>query len=93
MPRGVKEVLNMKPRLKGYGSYNVIGKTVEEIRKSKGIKQGRFIAMLQSRGLDINPSSYSKLEGQIRNASDIEVYHIAAALGVPMEKLFAGINE
>ena len=42
-------------------------------------------------GLDINPTSYSKLEGQVRCATDIEVYYIAKALNVAIEKLFAGL--
>ena len=40
-------------------------------------------------GVDINPSSYSKLEGQRRMASDIEVQAIARILDVPVEVLFA----
>ena len=40
-------------------------------------------------GIDINPSSYSKLEGQRRLASDIEVQAIARILDVPIEDLFA----
>ena len=36
----------------------------------------------------MNPTSYSKLEGQVRNAMDKEIYVIAKILGVPMEKLF-----
>ena len=39
-------------------------------------------------GLDINPTSYSKLEGQIRIATDKEAYYISKALNVPIEKLF-----
>jgi hypothetical protein len=39
-------------------------------------------------GCDMNPTSYSKLEGQHRSATDKEIYFIAQILGVPMEKLF-----
>jgi len=35
-----------------------------------------------------NPSSYSKLEGQVRSATDKEVLVIAKILGIPMEELF-----
>ena len=44
--------------------------------------------MLQVAGLDINPTSYSKLEGQLRNATDKEVYYIAKVLNIKMEELF-----
>lgn len=78
----------MKTRSKGYANANMIGHHVERLRLSMGIKQKDFIARLQVAGLDINPTSYSKLEGQLRMANDREVYIIAKVLGVPMEALF-----
>lgn len=66
----------------------MIGENVERLRKEKGIKQKDFIARLQTRGLDINPTSYSKLEGQLRISTDKEVYYISKALNVPIEVLF-----
>lgn len=78
----------MKIRSKEYADANMIGRHVEAIRLSRGIKQKDFIARLQVAGLDINPTSYSKLEGQLRMASDREVYIIAKVLNIPMEQLF-----
>lgn len=78
----------MKIRNKKYGNMNMIGQRVELLRKEKQIKQKDFISQLQVEGLDINPTSYSKLEGQIRIASDKEVFYIAKVLGVNIEKLF-----
>jgi transcriptional regulator with XRE-family HTH domain len=78
----------MKQRKKDYGDVNIIGKNVERLRKSNGFKQKDFISKLQVMGLDINPTSYSKLEGQIRLATDKEVFLIAKALNVPIEDLF-----
>ena len=43
---------------------------------------------MQVMGCDINPTSYSKLEGQVRIATDREIFVIAKILGVPMEALF-----
>ena len=74
-----------------YGNCNIIGKNAEAIRKEKGFSQKDFIAKPQTMGLDINPTSYSKLEGQIRCATDIKVYYIAKALNVAIEKLFTGL--
>ena len=37
----------------------------------------------------MNPTSYSKLEGQVRSATDKEVYVIAKILNVNMEELFS----
>ena len=78
----------MKIRVKDYLNRNIIGRRVESLRKARGIKQKDFIARLQVAGLDINPTSYSKLEGQTRVATDKEVLIIAQVLGVPMEELF-----
>ncbi len=78
----------MKTRKKQLGHENAIGANVERLRVSKGIKQKDFIAQIQAAGVDINPTSYSKLEGQLRSASDREVYVIAHLLGVSMEELF-----
>ena len=78
----------MKIRKQQYGNANMIGRNVEAIRKRKGIKQKDFIAQMQTMGCDINPTSYSKLEGQIRSATDFEVYVISKLLSVSMEELF-----
>lgn len=78
----------MKTRKQSYGNANLIGKNVEKLRKEKDLKQKDMVAKLQLAGLDINPTSYSKLEGQIRIATDKEIYFIAKVLNVTMEKLF-----
>ena len=44
-------------------------------------------------GCDMNPTSYSKLEGQVRIATDKEVFVIAKILGVPMEDLYEFSSE
>ncbi|MBQ9785014.1 MAG: helix-turn-helix transcriptional regulator [Clostridia bacterium] len=78
----------MKIRKQEYGNANLVGKNIERLRKEKGIKQKDFIARMQVMGCDINPTSYSKLEGQVRSATDKEIYVIAKIFGVPMETLF-----
>ncbi len=80
----------MKIRKKEYGNANIVGKNIEELRKKRGIKQKDFIARIQVMGCDMNPTSYSKLEGQLRSATDIELYTIAKILNVKMEELFDG---
>lgn len=73
-----------------YGDKNLIGKKVYELRISKGIKQKDFLAQIQTLGLDMNPSSLSKLEGQTRIATDKEVKVIAKILNVSYEDLIGG---
>ena len=78
----------MKIRKQEYGNSNMVGKNIERLRKQKGIKQMDFIAKMQTMGCDMNPTSYSKLEGQVRSATDKEIYVIAKILCVAMEDLF-----
>lgn len=82
----------MKTRKQTYGNKNLVGKNIERIRKAKGIKQKDFIAQIQTMGCDINPTSYSKLEGQIRSATDKEIFVISKILDVTIEELFKETN-
>lgn len=83
----------MKIRKQEYGNANMVGRNIERLRKEKGIKQKDFIAKIQIMGCDMNPTSYSKLEGQVRSATDKEIYTIAKILNVPMEELFSSVEE
>ena len=78
----------MKTRKKSYGNKNSVGRNIECLRKEKGIKQKDFIAQIQIMGCDMNPTSYSKLEGQLRSATDKEIFVIAKILDVAIEDLF-----
>ncbi len=77
----------MKPRKAPYGDKNICGANIERIRKAQGMKQATLVSKMQLLGVDINPSSFSKLEGQVRAATDVEVKVIAKILGVTMEEL------
>ena len=66
----------------------MVGRNIEHFRKAKGIKQKDFISKMQTMGCDINPTSYSKLEGQHRIATDMEVYVISRILGIDINELF-----
>lgn len=88
-----KVVINVKTRKKAYGNVNMVGQTIEKLRKEQKISQKDFISRMQTMGCDINPTSYSKLEGQIRIATDKELYTIAKILNVPVDNLFPGVDE
>lgn len=66
----------------------MVGKKIEYLRKKRGIKQKDFIERIQVMGCDMNPTSYSKLEGQLRSATDMEIYVISKILNVSIEDLF-----
>ncbi|MCI5667973.1 MAG: helix-turn-helix domain-containing protein [Oscillospiraceae bacterium] len=78
----------MKTRKQDYGTANIVGRNIERLRKSRNIKQKDFVAMMQTAGCDINPTSYSKLEGQVRAANDKELYVIAKILNTTIDSLF-----
>ena len=82
----------MKTRKHEYGDANIVGRNIEALRKKRNIKQKDFIAQMQVMGCDINPTSYSKLEGQVRSATDKELYYIAKIFNVSMEELFGDME-
>ncbi|MNJ54916.1 Helix-turn-helix domain protein [compost metagenome] len=77
----------MKHRKEPIGNKNIIGERVTKIRKAQGMKQKEFLARLQTLGLDISPTSLSRLEGQDRLVQDYEVVIIAKALDISVNTL------
>lgn len=77
----------MKHRKEPPGDKNIIGTRVVALRKAKKMKQKEFLARLQTAGLDISPTSLSRLEGQYRLVQDYEVVAIAKALDVSVREL------
>lgn len=80
----------MRPRNKPLGDKNLIGFRVETARKSQGMKQKELLAQLQVRGVDLNASGLSKLEGQIRFVTDFELLALSEILNVPVVWLLTG---
>ena len=78
----------MNVRKKGYGEANMVGRNIEQLRKLRKIKQKDFVEQMQVMGCDINRTSFSKLEGQVRLATDKEVYAAAQILEVSTDSLF-----
>ena len=78
----------LKTRKRAYGDTNIVGRRVEFLRKERGISQKDFISRMQTMGCDINPTSYSKLEGQVRIATDKEIFVIAQILEISVDDLF-----
>ena len=77
----------MKPRKQPYGNKNICGAAIERIRKERGMKQHELVSQMQTHGVDINPSSLSKLEGQQRIATDIELRAIANIFEISIDEL------
>ncbi|CAB1244213.1 helix-turn-helix domain-containing protein [Caproicibacterium sp. NSD3] len=83
----------MRLRKQALGSRNLVGARVEEARKDLGMKQKELLAQLQVNGVDMNASGLSKLEGQIRSVSDIELIALSKILGVSVEWLLGLKND
>jgi len=77
----------MRLRNQPIGDRNIVGARIEETRKKMGMKQKDLLAQLQVKGLDMNASGLSKLEGQIRYVPDFELLAISEVLGVSVDYL------
>lgn len=82
----------MRVRKQELGSRNIAGARVEQRRKAIGMKQKDLLTQLQVRGVDLNASGLSKLEGQIRSINDYELIALSEVLGVSVNWLL-GIGE
>ncbi|MGN1169540.1 MAG: helix-turn-helix domain-containing protein [Acutalibacteraceae bacterium] len=79
----------MRIRKQVLGTKNIVGAKVEEQRKLIGMKQKDLLAQLQIKGIDLNASGLSKLEGQLRGVADYELKAIAEVLGVSVNWLLS----
>ena len=77
----------MRLRKQELGNKNLIGARVELARKAKDMKQKDLLAQLQVSGVDMNASGLSKLEGQIRYVTDIELLALSEILEVSVDYL------
>ncbi len=77
----------MKPRKQELGNKNIIGNKITKLRLKKNIKQKELLAKLQTNGIDMPSSSLSKLEGQTRPVTDIELKALAKIFEVTADEL------
>lgn len=82
--------IRMRIRKKALGDKNLIGARIEAARRSRGMKQKELLAQLQVRGVDLNASALSKLEGQLRIVTDVELLAFAEILDVNVMWLLTG---
>ncbi|MCR5523344.1 MAG: XRE family transcriptional regulator [Clostridia bacterium] len=77
----------MRVRKQEIGSKNIVGRKIEARRKELNMKQGDLLTQIQIRGIEINASGLSKIEGQLRSVSDYELKAIAGALDIDVNEL------
>ncbi len=69
---------------------NVIGPIIRKLRYAARvpISQEALVAKLQIRGVLLDRSALARIESQERLVRDVEIIALAAALRVPIERLF-----
>ena len=72
----------MRIRKQALGNRNIVGAKIEQQRKSINLKQKDLLTQLQIKGIDLNASGLSKLEGQLRYVTDFELKALSEVLGV-----------
>jgi len=77
----------MRVRRQDLGERNIVGARVQKIRRSMMMKQKDLLAQLQVRGIDMNATGLSKLEGQLRRVTDYELVALRDILNVSFETL------
>ena len=80
----------MRIRKKALGDKNLVGARIEAARRTRGMKQKELLAQLQVRGVDLNASALSKLEGQLRIVTGVELLAFAEILDVDVMWLLTG---
>ena len=82
-----KGIVIMRVRKQELGDRNIVGARVQKIRRSMLMKQKDLLAQLQVRGIDMNATGLSKLEGQLRHVTDYELVALVDILNVSFETL------
>jgi transcriptional regulator with XRE-family HTH domain len=67
---------------------NIIGNNVKRLRIAKSFSQKQLSERLETFAVYVCRGSISRIEGNVRTVSDIEVLGFARALDVPLESLF-----
>lgn len=74
----------MRLRKQEIGDKNICGIRIEQRLTALNMKQKDLLMQLQLKGIDLNSSALSKIEGQLRSVSDRELLAISEILGVSM---------
>jgi len=67
---------------------NIIGENAKRLRLEKGMSQKTLSERLETFAVYICRGSISRIENCTRTVSDIEIFGLSRALGVPVEQLF-----
>ena len=77
----------MRIRKQELGDRNIVGRVVEERRKALNMKQKDLLTQLQIKGIEINSSGLSKIEGQLRSVNDYELKALSEILNISVNEM------
>ncbi|MBR0112137.1 MAG: XRE family transcriptional regulator [Clostridia bacterium] len=77
----------MRIRKQKLGDRNIVGRVVEERRKALNMKQKDLLTQLQIKGIEINSSGLSKIEGQLRSVNDYELKALSEILNISVNEM------
>jgi transcriptional regulator with XRE-family HTH domain len=83
---GYPEV-NMRIRKQALGDKNIVGSKIEARRVQMGMKQRELLEALNKKGIELNASGLSKIEGQVRGVCDYELKALAEVLETDVNDL------
>ena len=67
---------------------NIVGNKIRELRIKNGLSQQMLSNKLETMAIYICRGSISRIEDKQRTVTDIELFGLSQALGVPIESLF-----
>jgi transcriptional regulator with XRE-family HTH domain len=71
---------------------NIIGPKIRRLRHLNGLSQDALATKLQILGMaDATRGKISKIESRLVWVSDLDIFFLSGALGVPMEELYPSV--
>jgi len=67
---------------------NIVGKRLQDLRKSKKLTQAQVVARCSLLGWNITENTITKIETEIRCVTDYELIVLAQALRVKLKEIF-----
>lgn len=71
---------------------NLIGSNLKRIRKLQGLSQEQCVAKLHLLGLDLDRTSFSRIETHIREVYDYELLYLSKILNVSILEFYKDVK-